>query len=66
MTGRKFGVGELGPDVIGYISHATQTRLQNLLERVSHVATLKNQSLKVMVVGSNGSHSPVQCTLTSL
>lgn len=64
MTGRKFGVGELGADVISYISHATQTRLQNLLEKVSHVAQLKNQSPKVMVAGGNSSQSPV--ILTSL
>lgn len=55
-------MGELGPDVVGYISHATQTRLQNLLERVTHVATLKNQSLKVRVAGGNGSHPGVSLT----
>lgn len=58
-TGKKFGVGELGADVLSYISHATQMRLKNLLEKASHVAQLKNQNLKVMVAGSNCSRSLV-------
>lgn len=53
MTGKKFGVSELGTDVINYISHATQQRLQNLLEKVSQVAQLKNQSFKVMATHSH-------------
>uniref|UniRef100_A0A665VM79 TATA-box binding protein associated factor 4 n=1 Tax=Echeneis naucrates TaxID=173247 RepID=A0A665VM79_ECHNA len=44
--GKKFGVSELGIDVITYISHATQHRLQNLLEKVSKVAQQKNITLK--------------------
>ncbi|XP_056130012.1 transcription initiation factor TFIID subunit 4 [Lampris incognitus] len=40
--GKKFGVSELAPEVINYISHATQLRLQNLLEKVSEVAQQKN------------------------
>ncbi|XP_054464949.1 transcription initiation factor TFIID subunit 4-like [Anoplopoma fimbria] len=44
--GKKFGVSELGADVINYISHATQQRLQNLLEKVSLVAQQKNITFK--------------------
>ncbi|KAL7398354.1 hypothetical protein ABVT39_008447 [Epinephelus coioides] len=44
--GRKFGISELGTDVINYISHATQQRLQNLLEKVSQVAQQKNTTFK--------------------
>ncbi|XP_047461206.1 transcription initiation factor TFIID subunit 4-like isoform X2 [Mugil cephalus] len=44
--GKKFGVSELGADVINYISHATQQRLQNLLEKVSQVAQQKNGTFK--------------------
>ncbi|XP_037629472.1 transcription initiation factor TFIID subunit 4-like isoform X2 [Sebastes umbrosus] len=44
--GKKFGVSELGTDVINYISHATQQRLQNLLEKVSLVAQHKNITFK--------------------
>ncbi|KAI3357574.1 hypothetical protein L3Q82_015977 [Scortum barcoo] len=44
--GKKFGVSELGMDVISYISHATQQRLQNLLEKVSQVAQQKNVTFK--------------------
>uniref|UniRef100_A0A1A7WRY3 TAF4 RNA polymerase II, TATA box binding protein (TBP)-associated factor, 135kDa n=4 Tax=Iconisemion striatum TaxID=60296 RepID=A0A1A7WRY3_9TELE len=46
QIGKKFGVGELGTDVISYISHATKQRLQNLLEKASHVAQQKNRSFK--------------------
>ncbi|XP_038137755.1 transcription initiation factor TFIID subunit 4-like [Cyprinodon tularosa] len=42
QIGKRFGVSELGTDVISYISHATQQRLQNLLEKASHVAQQKN------------------------
>ncbi|XP_022059088.1 transcription initiation factor TFIID subunit 4 [Acanthochromis polyacanthus] len=44
--GKKFGVSELGTDVINYISHATQQRLQNLLEKVSQVAQQRNVTFK--------------------
>eukprot|EP00066_Takifugu_rubripes_P027370 XP_011616636.1 PREDICTED: transcription initiation factor TFIID subunit 4 [Takifugu rubripes] len=44
--GKKFGVGELGADVVRYISHAAQQRLQDLLEKVSHVAQLRSHILK--------------------
>ncbi|CAG04080.1 unnamed protein product [Tetraodon nigroviridis] len=64
--GKKFGVSELGADVISYISHATQNRLLNLLEKVSHVAQLKNHNLKVMVAGSNTRRSLVNLDLLDL
>uniref|UniRef100_A0A8C3A4W4 TATA-box binding protein associated factor 4 n=1 Tax=Cyclopterus lumpus TaxID=8103 RepID=A0A8C3A4W4_CYCLU len=44
--GKKFGVGELGADVINFISHAAQQRLQSLLEKVSQVALQKNTAFK--------------------
>ncbi|XP_059893585.1 transcription initiation factor TFIID subunit 4-like [Gadus macrocephalus] len=44
--GRKFGVFDLGQEVINYISHATKQRLQNLLEKVSEVAQQKNLTFK--------------------
>ncbi|KAM6928927.1 transcription initiation factor TFIID subunit 4-like isoform 2-T2 [Lycodopsis pacificus] len=44
--GKKFGVGELGTDVINFISHATQQRLQSLMEKVSLVAQQKNTTFK--------------------
>lgn len=46
QIGKKFGVSELGTDVINYISHATQQRLQNVLESASQVAQLKNINFK--------------------
>uniref|UniRef100_A0AAY4DAJ7 TAFH domain-containing protein n=1 Tax=Denticeps clupeoides TaxID=299321 RepID=A0AAY4DAJ7_9TELE len=44
--GRKYGVNELGPEVINFVSHATQQRLKNLLEKVSEIAQQKNLSYK--------------------
>lgn len=44
--GRRYGVTDLGAEVVNYISHATQQRLQNLLEEVSQVAQHKNGNFK--------------------
>uniref|UniRef100_A0A1A8EZ65 TAF4 RNA polymerase II, TATA box binding protein (TBP)-associated factor, 135kDa n=2 Tax=Nothobranchius korthausae TaxID=1143690 RepID=A0A1A8EZ65_9TELE len=44
--GRKHGVMELGPEVVSYVSHATQQRLQSLMENVSLVALQKNMNFK--------------------
>ncbi|XP_013889354.1 transcription initiation factor TFIID subunit 4 [Austrofundulus limnaeus] len=44
--GRKHGVTELGAEVVNYVSHAAQQRLQDLLEKVTLVAQQKNISFK--------------------
>lgn len=44
--GKKHGITELHPDVVSYVSHATQQRLQNLLEKISETAQQKNFSYK--------------------
>ncbi|KAG9353202.1 hypothetical protein JZ751_017778 [Albula glossodonta] len=44
--GRKYGITELGPEVVNLVSHAAQQRLQTLLEKVSQIAQQKNISLK--------------------
>ncbi|KAL3977863.1 hypothetical protein ACER0C_018925 [Sarotherodon galilaeus] len=44
--GRRYGVTELGPEVVNYVSHAAQQRLQNILEKVSQVAQQKNITFK--------------------
>lgn len=44
--GKKHGITELHPDVVSYVSHATQQRLQNLVEKVSETAQQKNFSYK--------------------
>ncbi|XP_041812548.1 transcription initiation factor TFIID subunit 4 isoform X2 [Chelmon rostratus] len=44
--GRRFGVTDLGAEVVNLVSHATQQRLQNLLEKVSQVAQQKNVNFK--------------------
>ncbi|KAI9546373.1 hypothetical protein NQZ68_027542 [Dissostichus eleginoides] len=44
--GRKYGVTDLGADVVTFVSHATQQRLQTLLEKVSQVAQQKSYTIK--------------------
>ncbi|KAM6927600.1 transcription initiation factor TFIID subunit 4 [Xenentodon cancila] len=44
--GKRYGVTELGAEVVNYVSHATQQRLQNLLEKVSLVSQQKNINFK--------------------
>ncbi|KAM4740258.1 transcription initiation factor TFIID subunit 4 isoform 4-T4 [Anableps anableps] len=44
--GVKYGVTELGTEVVNYVSHATQQRLLNLLEKVSQIAQQKNINFK--------------------
>ncbi|KAM4692284.1 transcription initiation factor TFIID subunit 4 [Rhinophrynus dorsalis] len=44
--GKKHGITEIHPDVVGYISHATQQRLQNIVEKISETAQQKNISHK--------------------
>ncbi|MED6291249.1 hypothetical protein CHARACLAT_021546 [Characodon lateralis] len=46
QIGKRFGVSELGTDVISYISHVTQQRLRNILEKASLVAQQKNINYK--------------------
>ncbi|MBN3282680.1 TAF4 factor, partial [Polyodon spathula] len=40
--GKKFGIIELGPDVVNIVSHATQQRLQSLIEKVTEIAQQRN------------------------
>ena len=71
VIGRKFGVCDLGQEVINYISHATKQRLQNLLEKVSEVAQQKNLTFKVLslpgpnVLWSTNSFFPILFSLFS-
>uniref|UniRef100_A0A8C6ZH84 TATA-box binding protein associated factor 4 n=2 Tax=Nothoprocta perdicaria TaxID=30464 RepID=A0A8C6ZH84_NOTPE len=44
--GKKHGITEIHPDVVSYVSHATQQRLQNLVEKLSETAQQKNISYK--------------------
>ncbi|XP_035244944.1 transcription initiation factor TFIID subunit 4-like isoform X1 [Anguilla anguilla] len=44
--GKKYGITELGPEVVNLVSHAAQQRLQSLLEKVSQIAQQKNVSFK--------------------
>uniref|UniRef100_A0A8B9GSA6 TATA-box binding protein associated factor 4 n=1 Tax=Astyanax mexicanus TaxID=7994 RepID=A0A8B9GSA6_ASTMX len=45
-AGKKFGISELGSDVVSIVSHAAQQRLQNLLEKVTQVAQQRNVPYK--------------------
>uniref|UniRef100_UPI0037E87C43 transcription initiation factor TFIID subunit 4-like n=1 Tax=Semicossyphus pulcher TaxID=241346 RepID=UPI0037E87C43 len=44
--GRRHGVTDLGAEVVTFVSHATQQRLQNLMEKVTQVAQQKNINFK--------------------
>ncbi|XP_054473520.1 transcription initiation factor TFIID subunit 4-like [Anoplopoma fimbria] len=44
--GRRYGVTDLGAEVVNFVSHATQQRLQNVLGKVSQVAQQKNYNFK--------------------
>ncbi|KAG9269909.1 transcription initiation factor TFIID subunit 4 [Astyanax mexicanus] len=46
QIGKKFGISELGSDVVSIVSHAAQQRLQNLLEKVTQVAQQRNVPYK--------------------
>lgn len=48
-VGKKHGITEIHPDVVSYVSHATQQRLQNLVEKLSETAQQRNISYKVTV-----------------
>ncbi|KAI1233495.1 hypothetical protein IHE44_0004676 [Lamprotornis superbus] len=43
---KKHGITEIHPDVVSYVSHATQQRLQNLVEKLSETAQQRNISYK--------------------
>lgn len=40
---------DVGPEVVNLVSHATQQRLQNLLEKVTVIAQQKNMNYKVCI-----------------
>ncbi|XP_069808919.1 transcription initiation factor TFIID subunit 4 isoform X2 [Dendropsophus ebraccatus] len=44
--GKKHGITDIHPDVVSYVSHATQQRLQNIVEKISETAQQKNISHK--------------------
>ncbi|TNN33041.1 Transcription initiation factor TFIID subunit 4 [Liparis tanakae] len=44
--GRRYGVSDLGAEVVNLVSHAAQQRLQNLLGKVSQVAQHRNGIFK--------------------
>ncbi|XP_068576394.1 transcription initiation factor TFIID subunit 4 [Cebidichthys violaceus] len=44
--GRRYGVTDLGAEVVNFVSHATQQRLQNLMGKVTLVAQQKNVNFK--------------------
>lgn len=54
--GRKYGVTDLGAEVVKYVSHATQQRLQNVLEKVSLVAQQRHVSFKVCLQPQQNAH----------
>lgn len=46
-TAKKLGVSEVSLEVVNFISHATESRLRSLLEKVSAVAQHRTDVVKV-------------------
>ncbi|XP_062897271.1 transcription initiation factor TFIID subunit 4-like [Mobula hypostoma] len=44
--GKKHGITDVHPDVVNFVSHATQQRLQTLVEKISEVAQQRNITYK--------------------
>ncbi|XP_033910845.3 transcription initiation factor TFIID subunit 4-like isoform X1 [Acipenser ruthenus] len=44
--GKQYGIIELGPDIVNIVSHATQLRLQSLIEKVTEIAQQRNITYK--------------------
>ncbi|MGH0125262.1 UNVERIFIED_CONTAM: hypothetical protein FKN15_051696 [Acipenser sinensis] len=44
--GKQYGIIELGPDIVNIVSHATQLRLQSLVEKVTEIAQQRNITYK--------------------
>lgn len=50
QIGKSLGVADINPDVLGLLSHATQERLQDLLEKLTVIAQHHNVSYRVCVI----------------
>lgn len=48
--GKSLGVAEVNPDVLELLSHATQERLRNLLEKLTVIAHHHNISYRVCII----------------
>lgn len=57
FAAKKFGVTEVSMEAVTFISHATQSRLRNVVEKVSLIAQQRLDSFKV---GSMRSHKHKQ------
>lgn len=68
--GNPLGVSEVNPDVLGLISHATQERLRDLLEKLTVIAHHHNISYRVCVISLSHflshAHNPKHLTLIIL
>lgn len=56
-SAKKLGVTEVPLEVVNFISHATQSRLRSLLEKVSAVAQHRTDGGKVRMAHS---HAPAE------
>lgn len=59
FTAKKFGVTEVPMEAVTFISHATQSRLRTVVEKVSAIAQHRLDSCKVGRV-----HTPHTCPYT--
>lgn len=51
-SAKKFGVSEVPPEVVNLVSHATQSRLRTLLEKVSTIAQHRTDGGKVRTLAA--------------
>lgn len=50
FPGEQFGVTDLDPEVLKYISHATQNYMKNMLEKASRIAKERNCDFRVCLL----------------
>lgn len=56
--GNSLGVAEVNPDVLGLLSHATQERLRDLLEKLTVIAQHHNISYRVCIITHTHTDEP--------
>lgn len=49
LTASKHGISEVPTDVVNLISHATQERLRNIIEKLSTIAEQRTEIYKVSI-----------------
>ena len=56
FSARQSGVGEVSEDYLSLLSHATETRLRDILEKVTQISQHRTEVLKVNLVFNAYTH----------